>query len=308
MEGAKNKKFSEKFNAALNAESFSGMSNALFGDVVDEYSHSFRDIRENLNKTDMDILFRTYVCQLLLITATFFVGVTLITGTVLVIAGVPIILSIVLVFIIPIFMTSIVFSSMYMYPSMKAKSRGKNIDNNLPFALNQMSAVAMSGVSPSKMFRLLQNFGEYEELSKEATKIIKKIEVFGSDVTTALSETAQETPSEDFKEVLYGMVSTIDTGGNLKEFLEQRTESALFDYKLRRKRQIERLSTFASFYTALLIVAPLFLVVILTVMNMVGGDLFGYGIEQLLTVGVYGGIPLMNIMFILVLEITQGET
>jgi len=296
-----------RLSRALNAESFSGMSNALVGDVVDKYENLFYDLQEDLDKSDLNFLFRTYLSQIIVLTAMTFIGITLVTATVMLIIDINFLLSLVLMIVVPIGLTSVFFVLFYKYPSMNASSRAKNIEKNLPFALNQMSAVAMSGVSPSKMFKLLQNFDEYGELSKESAKIINKVELFGSDVTTALSETAQETPSEEFKEVLYGMVSTIDTGGNLKEFLDQRAESALFDYKLKRKEQIERLSTFASFYTALLIVAPLFLVVILTVMNIVGGELMGYGIEQLLRIGVYGGIPVLNIMFLIVLEVTQGD-
>ncbi len=301
------KDFLERINRALNAESFSGMSNALAGDFVDDYSHLFLDLKDDLDRSGMDFLYRTYLSQIAVLTVMSYIGSFMVTATVLIIISLNIILSLVLLIVVPILLTSIFFVFFYKYPSMEASSRAKSIENNLPFALNQMSAVAMSGVSPAEMFKLLQNFSEYGELSRESSKIVNKVELFGSDVTTALSETAQETPSEKFKEVLYGMVSTIDTGGNLKEFLEQQAESALFDYKLKRKEQIERLSTFASFYTALLIVAPLFMVVILTVMNLVGGDLLGYGIEQLLRIGVYGGIPTLNIIFLLVLEVTQGD-
>jgi len=122
-----------------------------------------------------------------------------------------------------------------------------------------------------------------------------------------MRETALETPSEELKEILYGMISTIETGGSLNEFLSEQAESALFDYQVRREKQIENLSTYASFYTALLIAAPLFLIAVLAIMNIIGGDLFGFAIGDIMNVGVYVVIPFINLLFIGALQLTQGD-
>jgi len=195
-----------------------------------------------------------------------------------------------------------VFTMLYIYPSQKAKGRKTDIENNLPFALNQMSAVASSGIPPSDMFKLLMDFDEYGEVSRESQKVIRKIELFGEGITTALRETANETSSPELKEVMYGMISTIETGGDLEEFLQEHAEAALFDYRLRREKQIENISTYASFYTALLIAAPLFLIAILSVMNIIGGNVLGLAIPDVMRLGVYVGIPLINIAFIVFLS------
>jgi len=103
------------------------------------------------------------------------------------------------------------------------------------------------------------------------------------------------------------MISTIETGGSLNEFLSEQAESALFDYQVRREKQIENLSTYASFYTALLIAAPLFLIAVLAIMNIIGGDLFGFAIGDIMNVGVYVVIPFINLLFIGALQLTQGD-
>jgi hypothetical protein len=83
--------------------------------------------------------------------------------------------------------------------------------------------------------------------------------------------------------------------------LDQKAEEALFDYKMQREKEIERLSTYASFYTAILIAAPVFLVTILSVMNLLGGQLMGFAIKDLMWMGVHILIPSLNILFILFL-------
>ncbi|MFB6147286.1 MAG: hypothetical protein ABEJ66_00225, partial [Candidatus Nanohaloarchaea archaeon] len=70
-----------------------------------------------------------------------------------------------------------------------------------------------------------------------------------------------------------------------------------------REKEIERLSTYASFYTAILIAAPVFLVVILSVMNLLGGRLMGYAIRDLMWLGIHVVIPVINTLFIIFLAI-----
>ncbi|MCJ7450241.1 MAG: type II secretion system F family protein [Candidatus Nanohaloarchaeota archaeon QJJ-9] len=297
-----------KFRRALGAESYSALANTLFGELVDSYMDYFSDLRGDLEKANINVLFRTYVSEVFLNTVlasltSFLMLITLI----MILRPSTLIFQILMVVNIPIIVGIVVFMFSYYYPQHKASSRAGNIENNLPFALNQIAAVASSGIPPSRMFKLLTDFEEYEEISEEAQKVVKKVDVFGEDITTALRELASETPSEDFKEVLYGMISTIETGGNLNQFLQEQSESALDDYRMRRRKEIEKLSTFASFYTAILVAAPLFLIAILSVLNMVGGGLMGYDIGTLMKVGVYAFIPVINFLFIAVLQIVQGE-
>lgn len=292
---------------ALNADTFAGLANALFGNVVDKHGDQFHEIRDYLDQANINVLFRTYVSQMLLASLmAFFAGFFGIVAMIVILRP-NILLTMVLLITVPGILGIMVFVGMWFYPSQRASSRATAIENDLPFALNQMSAVASSGIPPSAMFRLLINFEEYDEISAEAEKIIKKIEIFGEDITTAMREVAQTSPSDQFKEMLYGMLSTIETGGNLEDFLDEQAESALFDYRLRREKQIEQLSTFASFYTALLVAAPLFLIAVLSVMNLIGGDLFGFRIQELMNLGVYVVIPGLNLAFLIALSVAVGD-
>jgi flagellar protein FlaJ len=170
-----------------------------------------------------------------------------------------------------------------------------------------MAAIASSGVPPSTMFRLLTGFEEYGEISKEAKKIVRNIDVFGQDITTALREVSNKTPSLPFKDFLEGVATTIDTGGNLQAFLRQQAEKALFEYRIRREKYLETLSTYADFYTAVLIAAPLFLVAILAVMNMIGGKLWGMEIETAMWLGISILMPIVNLVFLAFIHFTQPE-
>ncbi len=203
--------------------------------------------------------------------------------------------------------SALAFSLAYYYPFEKAKSRRRSINTNLPFAIDHMSSVIASGVSPSTMFKLISTSSEYGEISVELEKVTHYVDFFGYDILTALKAVALITPSESFKEFLDGFVATIETGGDLKEYLAQRSGEALLNYRLERQKYVESLSTYSDIYTGVLIAAPLFFVTALSLVSVIGGNLGGMSITTLITVGTYIAIPILNVLFLVFLEINQPE-
>jgi len=275
----------------------------LFGKLADKYSYKFENLKKKLKEADIKILSRTYISLIFFLTfISYFISLPVVF-VILLLTSLPPILSP----LISLGIAGLVFATVYYYPYQKSFSRKRNLEFNLPFAVNHMAAIASSGVPPKIIFKLLSEFGEYGEISKEASKIIRNVEVFGQDITTAIENVASQVPSKDFKELLYGILSTIKTGGNLKNYLQVKAREALFMYRIRREEYLQALSTYADIYTAVMIAAPLFLISILTIMNVVGGTLGGMTIKDVMNIGIYLGIPATNIAFILFIHFTQPE-
>jgi len=195
----------------------------------------------------------------------------------------------------------------YAYPFAKIKSRRRSIKANLPFAVNHMAAVASSGVSPSRMFALIARSKEYGEITTEMEKVVEFIEIFGYDFVTALRSIASTTPSPDFKDFLDGMVSSIESGSDLKAYMGEKSREAMGNYELERKKFTETVSTYSDVYTGLLIAAPLFFVAALSLVSLLGGAIGGIAVNTLMVLGTYLVIPLLNVLFLVFLEITQPE-
>ncbi|MBI3037269.1 type II secretion system F family protein [Candidatus Woesearchaeota archaeon] len=195
----------------------------------------------------------------------------------------------------------------YAYPFMKIKERRRNIMTNMPFAVNHMAAVATSGVPPVGMFELIAASREYAEIGVEVKKIVDFINIFGYDLLTALRTVAATTPSPQFKEFLEGMVSTVETGGDLDRYLRQEADQAALTYNLERQRYNETVSTYSDIYTGVLIAAPLFFVAAMALVNLLGGTLGGIGVDVVMAVGAYAVIPLLNIAFLIFLQLTQPD-
>lgn len=292
----------------------------FFGKWADKYSPSFENIRKPLSEAGIKTLFRTYVSLIFFLPFLgFFISFFTALFISIAIARADAAMSVLESAGASAAVAALVFAFAYLYPMSVANTRKRSIDANMPFAINHMSAIASSGVPPSTMFKLLTGFGEYGELSKEAEKIVRNIDLFGLDVVTSMKEVAKRTPSSVFKELLDGMTTIIEAGGNLQLFLKAQSDKALFEYRIKREKYLEVLSTYADFYTAVLIMAPMFLIAILAIMNMIGGDMMGMPIAGsgdilagtykpgVMDLGVYLLIPVVNVAFILFVHLTQPE-
>ncbi len=270
---------------------------------MDTHSDYFRSLKDSLQQTDMDVLFRTYVSEMLLFTSAAVVLGSSAGLLYSVVQGFGLVQSLQYIVGTPISLGLVVFGLMYLYPGSRAKSRSENIDDNIPFAINHMSAISSSGVPPDSMFELLEQFEEYGEIQNEAEAITRRVNIFGEDATTAITEVADRTPNDRFADFLYGMVSTIETGGDLHEYVEDQADEQLFKYNIRKEKEIDRISTYASFYTALLIAAPVFLVVILSIINLLQSRIGGFTVRNLMFLGIHVVIPVVNTMFIIFLVV-----
>jgi flagellar protein FlaJ len=139
-------------------------------------------------------------------------------------------------------------------------------------------------------------------------KITEFVDVFGYDLLNAIRAVARITPAPELKEFFEGFISTIETGGDLKDFLQSKSEEYMLSYKLERQKYTETISLYSDIYTGVLIAAPLFFIVALSLVNILGGRVGNMNVELLIALGVYLAIPLLNVAFIIFLEISQPDS
>ncbi|MDD5416825.1 MAG: type II secretion system F family protein [Candidatus Aenigmarchaeota archaeon] len=282
------------------------ISTRLFGNIIDEkLMKYFKNLKTPFDSAGLDMMFRTYLAMMFLIATVSFSLTLIITIPLFLLLKFTLAYSLLGAVIFSSLSTSLVFLYTYSYPTIRSNKRRDSIDTNLSFAINHMAAVAESGATPYAMFKVLSQFKEYGVLSKEADRIVRNIDLFGLDETASIKEVIQNTPSKEFKEFLEGILTTIQTGGNLNRFLRENSKEAMFNYRLSRQKYTEVISIYADFYTALLIATPLILIAILAILNTIGGSVFGLPIDFVIKLGVYVLIPLLSIIFLAFLEMTQ---
>jgi hypothetical protein len=271
------------------------LSTRLFKKLAKKLFPHFRDLTDDLKAANIPWITTTYLSVMIFTTLlSFLVGVGLFLG-----------LGSIFVWTILIF-PLVSFFLFYTYPSTKASEIDKKINFELPFATVHMGAIAGSNIGPVKLFKIVSESKEYPYLGFELKKVLNQVIVFGYNVSNSLKNVAARTRNNKLSEMLEGIATNINLGGNLKTYLEKKSESFLVDYKLERKQYIDLASTFLDIYISVLIAAPLVLILLLVIMNLIGASFFGLGINSIIFLSVII-IAILNVMFLIVLNLKQPE-
>lgn len=197
------------------------------------------------------------------------------------------------------------FLIMYVYPTLEKKSAETKINLELPFATIHMSAISGSMINPVKIFEIIISTGEYPAIEKEFTKLLNETNVYGSDIVSALKNSARNTPSIRLSELLNGLATTINSGGDLPKFFEKRAETLLFEYRLNKEKQTKSAETFMDIYISVVIAAPMVLMLLLMMMKISGlGLAMSVGA---ITLSMILGVSVINIIFITFLHLKRTE-
>jgi len=270
-------------------------------ELVKKYPELFESLFNAFEQVDISILSRTYISMMI-----FYSILSLPTFLVVFfILNFAFKLGFFTVILISIAATIATVLGFYFYPASLKGQKNKKIKQDLPFAIVHMSAVAGSGAHPLSIFELIAQTEEYPELKKEIKKILNQVNLFGYNLTTALKNVARTTPSPEFKELLNGMISTIETGGDLKAYLKEKAEESLDTFKLDMKKRTEAIATYSEIYTAVLIASPLLLIITLAIINSIGGRIAGLSVTTIAWIGIGGIMPLLNIAFMGFLTLSE---
>ena len=280
---------------------------SITASLMGNHKKWFDSLNTSLRNSDIHILSKTYVSMQLFTSlcigfiTIFFTAI----GTLLFAMPLPFtIISSILLGAVTTFAT---FGIFYVYPSILAGTRRRKIKNDLPFVIINMAAVAGSGAQPISIFKLLLSSGDYKGVETDIKKIVNYVNLFGYDISTAMKTVAKTTPSKEFQDLLIGMVSTIESGGSLKSYLNSKADESMNTYKVERKKYVEIISTYSDIYTSVLIAAPLLFIVTLAIIGILGGTIAGVSVSTIAIVGTFIVLPLLNILFILFLNIIQPE-
>jgi archaeal flagellar protein FlaJ len=217
----------------------------------------------------------------------------------------PLPITIVLLLLLPIAMFSCILGFFQYYPLFVIKRRASSIDRFLPYAVNFLSTMSETGISPGEMFRTLATTNIYGEIQHEAKKISREINFMGVDSITALEHAIEQTPSVKFKAFIQGLLGAIQAGSRLDIYLSTMVHQYMEDDLLVRERNLEFLSLIAELFVMAVIAFPLFLVIIVSVMGFVG-DVSASSFD-VIYIFAFLVLPLLYYMFYILIKATSLE-
>ncbi|MCK4481930.1 type II secretion system F family protein, partial [Candidatus Bathyarchaeota archaeon] len=134
------------------------------------------------------------------------------------------------------------------------KEDTSEINRELPFAALLFTLLAASGVTIYESWKKLCDIHLLPTFQKEAKEIVRQVEVLGYDPLTVMYKRAQKTKSKNYREFLFGYISSVRSGGNVVNFLKSKLRSIFDVQSAAAIRSVERLGTLVEAYAVMLIV------------------------------------------------------
>jgi len=272
------------------------VARTLFGGLVEPYLDYFSSLKTNMKKSGMKTRLHDYVS--LIVFAAFISFIVSVITSVIIVSFIPLVELYVytLAIIVSMLIAAVVFFIGYYYPSLQAKEIQTKIDRTLPFAIFYMTTSASSGINPIEIFRLLSIRGG--KVGEEAMKIYTNVKTLGMSPALAIQKAASMTPSSTFADLLWGMSSVLTTGGNLDNYLKEKTQSAMNQYIRTLNDYAKQISLYTEIYITLVIVGTLFFIILIAII----APLTGLSVLFLQAFLVFFFIPLLSVGFIVVLR------
>jgi len=288
----------------MSVENPQSLAYQLIGRKTGRFLPLFKGLDLNLQKAGLKVNFKAYVSLAIFATIVIsFVVLAFVPCLLFFAYSVPILPAFLFGVGGGLFALAFTMIGFYIYPIYRADTLKRGLEDELPFTTGYMAILTSAGVSPEKIFHSLSNLNVPLTVSAEARDIVRNVNLFGSNIISALEETSKRTPSERFREMIEGLISTIHSGGNLAAYLREKSKQYMKLKRINLKKYSDTLSMLSEFYVALLLTGPLLLVIMLTVMTMLGGGNLGIlSPDLLLGLLTYIGIPVGAIVFLIILD------
>jgi flagellar protein FlaJ len=192
----------------------------------------------------------------------------------------------------------IAYKAILAYPSIMKMTRTTKINIGLHNSVAYMYAMRRGGAEMLSIMRSISEMAAiYGEVSLEFRQVVRDADFFGYDVVNALRHLSETTPSQKMRDFIQDMLSTVESGGDLAQFLQDRVRLLQEEAKFEQKEFLQFLGLVGEIYVTIFIAGPLFLITIMVVMGMMGSS----AIFELTLIG-YVVLPIGSLIFILMID------
>ncbi len=243
----------------------------MLGPLVERKDVHDEELEANLTRAHMKIRVEEYIAYVWMSTALAALG-GLIGAVILALALSPVLglLSYLLAILTVVLVPAAAYMGLKSAPSFKANSRGNKIDKKLSNAMSFIASMSSANINIDMIFKELSKQPLYGEVCEEAKLITRDTEILGIDILNALERAADRCPSDNFREFLQGVITTSTSGGQLKPYFKSKMEEYQDERRLMVKQNMETLGMLAESFVTVVVAFPLFLVVIMAIMSLMG--------------------------------------
>jgi archaeal flagellar protein FlaJ len=183
-------------------------------------------------------------------------------------------------------------------PSMRIRSRLKDMEKHLAFTIQSLYIQISSGVPIYDAMESISK-SNYGAISREFKVALDEVQA-GRPLTEALEGMIRRNPSTYFQKVMWQVVNTITTGGSLRENLNDIAKSISRDQLTAIKTYGARLSPVSMAYMLVAVVVPsLGITVLVTISSLPN---MGSRLDESLLWAIFAATVLLQSQFIMVIQ------
>lgn len=272
----------------------------IFGDSVEKLVPYFSELKANIQRARMKVSIQEYLSMALLTSLIILLTTLPFLSFIFGLFIQTFLFSFITAVTISLFLTVLVFFFFVYYPQTIISQKGKQVDNYLPFASLYLSTVSSTKLPLDKTFKLFAKFSEYGQITDEIATITNDVEAFGIDINTALERAIDRTTSKNFREVLWGILSTIRSGGDVSVYLKEKSKSFMNEYRRKLYEFSHQLTVYIEVYLTTIVLGAIFFTILTAIMSGIGGSTKNIIILQFFLIFVF--LPLISTLFILLIK------
>ena len=201
--------------------------------------------------------------------------------------------------------TLIVF---YTYPLYVSGKVQRGIERNLVYITNYLAIMESGGATSEEMFTSLAKVGNVFGIEQSGEHVMRSVDLLGKDIIAAMDHESTRTPSREYGGFLQGFIATVRKGGDLKAYLVSMSEKHIEDRKRLLTKLVTELNFVAEVFIIGLVAFPIVMIVLLTVMESMGGQVIGdLTAMQLMNLMTYAIVPFAAIGVVFFIDIISGK-
>lgn len=277
----------------------------LIGNRLVKLLPFFESLKGNLTRSNLKISLPIYAAYMLFFSAAAFVAVFVVTAIPGFILGITIMPLLALALAFGVLAGASTFTTLYVYPSIVSDSRSRHLDEELPYLAIHMAVLSQAGMPPERILRSVSMIGSKKLQSvaaEEARNMVRDVNLLGLDVVSSMARSASRSPSRKFAELLKGLVSVTQSGGDMTRYFLSAAKGYMDQVRISAKQLSEALGNIAELYVAMMVVFPLIVVIMLAVMGVLGGTLAGVSIIMVMYLVSYVAVPVMATIVLVFLD------
>jgi len=132
--------------------------------------------------------------------------------------------------------------------------QGKKINKELPYFITIVTLLTSAGIGPYFMLQRLKSMELLPTIRDESLKMIKRIDLLGMDPLEVMRQVRTRSSSKALGEFFDGYVSTVESGGNLLNYLKSKMKTIFDRHAESQKQAVVKLGALVEAYMTIQVV------------------------------------------------------